>query len=92
MAKKKVEMTYNPNWTIWYEYQLGKDILVPGTPVKIKYERGVYKFEKYVINSKTRTEWIDVTGPEGYRSFYTEQIKGVVKPKRTRKKRAKVDN
>ena len=44
-------------------------------------------FEKYVINSKTKTEWIDVVGPTGYRSFYPEQLKGIIKPKRKRKKK-----
>ena len=87
MAKKKVEIQYNPNWTIWYEYQHGKDIIVPGTPLKIKYERGIYKFEKHVVNSKTKTEWIDVIGPDGYRSFYPERLKGIIKPKRKRKKK-----
>lgn len=87
MAKKKVEIIYNPNWTVWYEYQHGKDTIVPGTELRFKYSRGIYKFEKYVINSKTKTDWIDAIGPEGYRSFYTESLKGIVKPKIRRQKK-----
>ena len=87
MAKKKVEMTYNPNWTVWHEYQHGRDLITPGTELRFKFARGVYKFEKYVINSKTKTEWLDVIGPEGYRSFATENLKGVVKPKIRRQKK-----
>ena len=80
-------MKYNPNWTVWFEYQHGKDTITPGTQLKFKYVRGIYKFEKYVVNGKTKTDWIDVIGPDGYRSFSTENLKGVVKPKTRRQKK-----
>jgi len=87
MAKAKVEIKYNPDWTVWFQYQHGKDTITPGTQLKFKYVRGIYKFEKYVINGKTKTDWIDVIGPDGYRSFSTENLKGVVKPKIRRQKK-----
>ena len=86
VTKKKVEISYNPNWTIWYEYKHGKDTILPGTQIKFKYDRDVYRFQKYVINSKTKTEWLDVIGPSGYRSFYVEDLKGIVRPKIRRQK------
>ena len=90
MAKKKeTPLNYNPNWNVAYEYKHGKDTLTPGTEIRFKYNRGIYKFEKYVIHTTKNIDWIDAIGPEGYRSFPTESLKGIVKPKirRPRKKR-----
>lgn len=84
MAKKKVELRYNPNWTVWYEYQHGRDVIIPGTEIKFKYNKHTYRFQKYVINSKTKSDWIDVVGPDGFRSFHTEDLKGIIKPKKKR--------
>lgn len=86
MAKKEVKVSYNPDWLISYEYQHGKDLIVPGTQIKFKYNREIYKFEKYVINQKTNKEWLDVIGPSGYKSFYVEDLKGTFKPKVRRRK------
>lgn len=85
---KEIKPNYNENWIVAYEYKFGRDVIVPGTELKFKYDRGTYKFEKFVINTKTNTEWIDVVSQQGYRSFYTKDLKGIVKPKikKSRKK------
>ncbi len=80
-------MKYNPNWEVSFEYQHGKDLIVPGTLVKIKNVRGEFKFEKYVKNTKLDVEWIDVIGSTGYRSFYLYDFKGIIKPKKKRVKK-----
>lgn len=87
MAKKKVEIQYNPNWEVSFEYQHGKDIVTPGMPVRIKNVRGEFKFEKYVKNTESGMEWIDVIGQTGYRSFYLHDFKGIIKPKKKRIKK-----
>lgn len=84
MAKKPVEIKYNPDWEIFYEYNHGKDKIVLGDKIRFKGERSEFKFIRYVINSKTHAEWIDCQGEGGYRSFYTKNLKGKVKPKKFR--------
>ena len=82
MAKKTTVIKYNPNWDVKFEHQHDKDLIVPGTPLKIKNVRGEFKFEKYVRNTESGMEWIDVIGPTGYRSFYLWDLKGIIKPKK----------
>lgn len=81
-------MNYNPNWSVMYEYQHKKDTIIPGTEIKFKYNRGTYKFEKYVFHLQKKIDWIDAIGPDGYRSFPVDMLMGIVKPKirRPRKK------
>lgn len=88
MAKKPTVIKYNPRWDVKFEYQYGKDIIIPGTLVKIKNVRGDFKFEKYVKNTDSGMEWIDVIGPTGYRSFYLYDFKGIIKPKKKRAKKS----
>jgi hypothetical protein len=89
MAKKQgiTPMNLNPNWIVTEEYSYGKDLIVPGDKIKIKFERGEYKFIHHVFHIKKEVEWIDCIGPEGFRSFYTDQLKGKVKAKKFRKKK-----
>jgi hypothetical protein len=82
MAKKRTQIKYNPVWDVKLEYAHGKDLIVPGTLVKIKNVRGEFKFEKYVKNIESGMEWIDVIGNTGYRSFYLHDFKGIIKPKK----------
>jgi hypothetical protein len=82
MAKKRTQIKYNPLWDVKLEYTHGKDLIVPGTLVKIKNVRGEFKFEKYVKNIESGMEWIDVIGNTGYRSFYLHDFKGIIKPKK----------
>jgi hypothetical protein len=80
---------YNPHVTVFYEFKHGNDEITIGTPLKFKYERSVFKFMKAAHHSEKNVTWIDcmetVTGV--FRSFYVEELKGVVKPKKRRKKR-----
>ena len=94
MVKRKPKKTelppywHNPDISIFYELDFGKDTLVPGTRFKIKGSRGSYIFHKLVHNSKIDKTWVDcmdvVTGE--YKSFYVEKIKAVLKNKKSRDK------
>lgn len=83
---------YNPHITVFYEFKHGNDEITIGTPLKFKYERSIFKFMKAAHHSEKNVTWIDcmesTTGV--FRSFYVEELKGVVKPKKRRKKRSDV--
>jgi hypothetical protein len=83
--QNKVKIKLNPNWVVTEEYSLGKDYLVPGDNVRIKFFRGQYKFIRHIYNTNTKTEWFDVVGPDGFRSLRIEDVKKI-KPKKFRKK------
>lgn len=80
---------YNPDITVFYELKHGNDQIVVGTPLKFKYERSTFKFMKAAHHSGKNVTWIDCmeTTTGVFRSFYVDNLKGVIKPKRQRKKR-----
>jgi len=88
MAKKKeTPLNINPKWAVTYSYQHGKDLIEPGDPIRIKFVRGTFKFLRHIRHIEKGVSWIDCTGPEGYKSFYVEELKGKVKPKKFRRKK-----
>lgn len=87
MPKKKMVLNYNPKWDVKFEYTHGKDVITPGTLIKIKNVRGEFRFMKYVKNTDSGLEWIDVIGSTGYRSFYLHDLKGIIKSKNRRIKK-----
>lgn len=79
---------HNENIHIYYNLEFGKDEIGPGTPLKFKNQRGVFKFIKWVHNQDLDVQWIDcmdITTGE-FRSFYMERLKNIVKKKSRRKK------
>lgn len=72
-----------------FEFPFGKDIIVAGDNIKIRNTRGTFKFLKVVHNISKDVTWVDCmdnnTGE--FRSFYVEQIKGVIRPKRSYRKK-----
>lgn len=92
MAKKKKSiderpLVLNPAWVISYAYTHGKEELVPGDIIKFKGERGTFKFLRHVHHMEKNVDWIDCIGDSGYRSFYVQDLKGKLKPKKPRKKK-----
>lgn len=83
---------YNQSITVFYEMKHGNDQISAGTVVRFKNRRGTFKFVKLVHNAEKNVSWIDCmeTNTGIYRSFYVEELKGMVKPKKRRKKRASV--
>ena len=79
----------HPDIVAEFEYQFGKDTLVPGTKFRIKYMRGEFTFRCFARNTRTGAVWVDcLEGTAAFRSFRPERIQRVVKPKRPRRKRA----
>lgn len=73
-----------------YEYAHNRDTLLPGTPIRIKNQRGIYLFRCVAENTRTGSKWIDCLGPEKqWHSFTMDRIKGAVKPKKFRRKVSK---
>lgn len=66
-----------------YSIELDGFTIERGDEVKIRGERGTrFKFDSYVVNTKTGSEWVDCfethRGQSGcYRSFKIEQIKRI---------------
>ena len=80
--------SHNENIHIYYSLEFGKDEIGPGTPLKFKNQRGVFKFIKWVHNQDLDVQWIDcmdITTGE-FKSFYMERLKNIVKKKSRRKK------
>lgn len=79
------------NIHVQYELTHGKDIIKPGTLIKIKHERPQFKFRCLVHNTKTNTTWIECVEVNGaFRAFRIEKLKGVVKAKKSRRRKPNV--
>lgn len=82
------------NWHVSASYQHSpRQQLTPGTPVKIRGERGVFTFVRYVVTEpadrrRKRAEWIDVIGGTPgvvmYRSFRPDRIGRVLRRRPSR--------
>lgn len=83
--------TYNDDIHVQYELNFGKDIIKPGNRIKIKNQRGVFIFRCVAHNVKLDVTWIDCLGPNHqWHSFPITKLKNLVKPKRSRRKKANV--
>lgn len=75
------------NWIIKEEMQINGRHVVKGTELKIRGERGRFRFVKYVYNEELDVDWIDVWGgPKRYpalRSFRVDQVQRVHYKNRT---------
>lgn len=77
----------HPDIEASFEYEHNGDLMIPGTKFKVKYSRGEFKFRCLATNTRTGKVWIDaIEVGAAFRSFYPEVIKGVVKPKRRRRR------
>lgn len=80
----------HPDIEAKFEYDFNGDVMVPGTKFKVKYNRGEFKFRCFATNTKTGATWIDaIEVGSAFRSFRVEMVKGIVKPRRPRRKRTK---
>jgi len=76
--RKKAVKQDNPStdWEVSYEMQINGRYVEPGTELKIKGERGRFRFIKHVLTATA--EWIDVWGgpkhAQQWRSFRTEKV------------------
>jgi len=79
--RKKSEKKDDPtkDWEVTQEIQINGRYVEPGTELKIKGERGRFRFIKHVLTSTA--EWIDVWGgpknAQQWRSFRTDKVQRV---------------
>jgi hypothetical protein len=79
----------NPN-IYWYPtLEFGKDTIESGTIIRFKNRRGTYKFRGLYHNTELDVTWIDCfeQSTSRMRAFYVDELKCVVKPKRSRVKK-----
>lgn len=83
---KSKPFPHNDQIFIHYEFEHGKDTIVPGDKILFKNTRGRFKFVKFVENKSTDVSWIDCIEEKThtFRSFYADRLKAKVKPKRQR--------
>jgi hypothetical protein len=72
-----------------FEFQSGRDWVRPGQLIRIKGKTGTFKFRCLATNTELDVTWIDCieTKTGHFRAFYIEQFKGIVKPKKSRRKK-----
>jgi hypothetical protein len=93
-AKRRPPVEYipykdNPNVYVVYELQFNKDLMVPGTKFKIKYDRDIYIFQRLAHHIPNDNTWVDaISSTRGsWHSVRIDSIKGVVKAKKSRRKK-----
>lgn len=102
MARKKLtkrttpprtEHTYElpAHVTKYTDLDFDGETISPGQKVKIKNKRGTFTYRGWAHNSKKDVQWLelveDKTGQ--FRQFYVNELRSVVRPKRSRAKRTK---
>jgi hypothetical protein len=94
MPKKKTDKEYipysmNENIHVYYELEYLKDVMKPGDRIKFKNTRGEFLFILMAHNSEKDVTWIDCRNPTTgeYRSFYVEKLSGLVRAKKSRRKK-----
>ncbi len=90
--KNKIEYipySKNENIHVYYELEFLKDVIKPGDKIKFKNIRGHFVFLHMAHNSEKDVTWIDCRNIETgeYRSFYIERLKGLIREKRSRRKK-----
>jgi hypothetical protein len=72
-----------------YEFELDGDTILPKALIKFKNTRGSFKFRCVATNTQTGKTWIDCINADTgeWKSFYVEKLKGLVKPRRPRRRR-----
>lgn len=69
------------------EIQYGRYTIRPGDLIKIKNQRGNFKFIRVVDNTEINKSWIDCFDRDGkFRAFHVDDLKGPA-IKRSRKKK-----
>ena len=94
MARRKTLVVNDPYWYhehvhVYYELEFNNDIIKPGDQIRIKNTRGTFTFVKWVHNSQKDVTWIDCRDNKTHedRSFYIENLKMVIRPKKSRRKK-----
>lgn len=79
----------NPDISI-IDFYIDGELVVAGTDLKIKNDRGIYRFLRFCYNSKLDKEWVDLRSPNGnWCSVRPSRIKGLAQRKRSIAKKKK---
>jgi hypothetical protein len=72
-----------------YSLEWNGETISPGTKIKFKNLRGTFKFRCLANNVETGSTWIDCVDCDSgeWRSFRVEKLKGIVKPKKSRRRK-----
>lgn len=94
MPKKKTNKEYipysmNDNIHVYYELNFRRDVIKPGDRITFKHIRGEFVFILMAHNSEKDVTWIDCRNPltGEYRAFYVDRLKGLVRAKKSRRKK-----
>lgn len=81
------------NITVQWELKFEDDLIRPGNLIKIKNQRGNFKFRCVAHNIVMDITWIDCLDSGGaYRSFPIHNLKGIIKPKKSRRRKPNVNS
>jgi hypothetical protein len=76
------------HWQVAEVARVRGQVLTPGRELKVKGERGTFRFVRHVTNTRTGAEWIDVyggaAGHETMRAFYADKVTRVSRSRRMR--------
>jgi hypothetical protein len=77
------------NKVVAFEFPFGKDVIRTGDKIKIRNQRGTYRFYKIVHHTELDVTWVDVMNVDTgqWHSFYIDRVKTLIKPKRSYRKR-----
>jgi len=80
---------YNPDISLLYSVEHESGTIEPGTLVKFKGDRNIYKFRCLAVNVKTGKEWYDVLSVAGFgwSSFEPGRLIGIYVAKKSRAKK-----
>lgn len=88
-AKELEPYWYNPDISIVYSVEHSSGTIEPGTLLKFRNDRNIYKFRGLVTNIKTGKIWYDVLSTAGYgwASFEPQRLIGIFVAKKSRVKK-----
>jgi hypothetical protein len=94
MRTTNTRATVPAHWTVAEVARVRGQVLTPGRELKVKGERGTFRFVRHVTNTRTGAEWLDVYGgPAGHeclRAFYAAKVTMVKRARTMRPSRATV--
>jgi hypothetical protein len=76
----------------YFELEFNGDVIKPGDKIRFKNRRGVFSFRDWCHNAEKDVTWINCVDDKShqFRAFYMEELKSVIRPKRSRARKSKV--
>lgn len=83
---------WNPNIHCYYELDFMGDVIKPGDKVRFRNRRGVFTFRGWCHNTEKNVQWVNCLDNKTmqFRNFYMDELKCVIRPKKSRAKKTKV--